>query len=74
MLEFHDEDEYEKTLYDLEEVSQMINNALDKLEKERIKKEKKAKYCDLARKKARKNQKNCKKNNCKNKCNKQGSK
>lgn len=57
MLEFHDEDEYEKTLYDLEEVSQMINEALDKLEKDHIKKAKKARYCDLARKNARKNNK-----------------
>ena len=57
MLEFHDEDEYEKTLYDLEEISQMVNEALLKLEKDKIKKAKKAKYCELARKKARDNRK-----------------
>lgn len=56
MLEFHDENEFDKTLYDLEEISQMINQALEKLEKDKIKKAKKARYCELARQKARKNQ------------------
>lgn len=68
MLEFHDEDEYEKTLYDLEEISQMINDALVKLDKDKLKKQKKAKYCDLARKKMREQQKKYKKSkNYKNK-------
>ena len=60
MLEFHDENEFDKTLYDLEEISQMINEALVKLEKDKIKKARKAKYCELARQKARK-QRNAKK-------------
>ena len=68
MLEFHDEDEYEKTLYDLEEISQMINDALVKLDKDKLKKQKKAKYCDLARKKMREQQNKYKKSkNYKNK-------
>ena len=70
MLEFNDEDELEKTITDLEEVSKMINEALLKLEKDKIKKAKKAKYCDLARKKARE-QKKCQykaKKCCKKEC------
>lgn len=57
MLEFHDENELDKTICDLEEISQMINEALLKLEKDKIKKAKKAKYCELARQKARKQKK-----------------
>lgn len=58
------DDTLEKTLYDLSEISNMIKETLNRLEKDKEKKRKKAMYCDMARK----NKKNCNKNN--KKCNK----
>ena len=50
------EDNLEKTLYDLSEISNMIKEALSKVDKDKEKKKKKAMYCDMARK--NKNKKN----------------
>lgn len=63
MLEFNDEEELDKTLYDLSEVSSMINETIAKLEKDKLKKEKKARYCELARQKNRQNKRNNNKSN-----------
>ena len=62
-LSFEDEtdEDLDKTFYDLNEISKIINDTIKKLEKQKEKKRKKAMYCDLARKNARKNEK--KKNN-----------
>lgn len=62
-LSFEDakEEDLDKTFYDLNEISKIINDTIKKLEKQKEKKRKKAMYCDLARKKARKCNK--KKNN-----------
>ena len=50
------EEDLGKTLYDLSEISYAINETIKKLEeKKKMKKAKKAKYCDLARKNAKKN-------------------
>jgi len=49
-LDDQKEDELEKTLYDLSEISAMIKKTIDKLEKDKEKKRKKAMYCDQARK------------------------
>lgn len=57
-----DDSNLEKTLYDLNEVSKIINNTVLELEKKKEKKRKKAMYCDLARKKEYdKKKKQCKK-------------
>ena len=61
----HKLDGLDETLYDLSEISNMIKETLNRLEKDKEKKRKKAMYCDMARK----NKKNCKKNN--KKCNKE---
>ena len=56
------EEDLSKTLYDLSEISKTINETIKALEEKRKKKkQQKAKYCDMARKKARQ---------CKNKTNK----
>ena len=56
------EEDVSKTLYDLSAISDAINETIKNLEeKKKKKKERKAMYCDLARKKA---------SNLKNKCNK----
>jgi hypothetical protein len=49
------EDNLEKTLYDLSEISNMIKEALSKVDKDKEKKKKKAMYCDMARKNKNKN-------------------
>ena len=50
-----EEDDLGKTLYDLSEISAAINETIKNLEaKRKKKKQQKAKYCDLARKKASK--------------------
>ncbi len=54
-MEDNKEDNLEKTLYDLSEISNMIKEALSKVDKDREKKRKKAMYCDMARKKNNKN-------------------
>ena len=64
--ELEDEDDgnedLDRTLYDLNEISKIINETVKKLERQREKKRKKAMYCDLARKKERENKrKNAKK-------------
>lgn len=56
------DDNLEKTLYDLSEISNMIKEALNKVDKDKEKKRKKAMYCDMARKNKNKN-KYYKKNN-----------
>ena len=56
------DDNLEKTLYDLSEISNMIKEALSKVDKDREKKKKKAMYCEMARKNKNKN-KNYKKYN-----------
>ena len=63
-----EEDDLGKTLYDLSEISAAINETIKNLEaKRKKKKQQKAKYCDLARKKASKNgKKTVKKPNKKN--------
>jgi len=48
-LDSKEEDELEKTLYDLSEISNMIKETISKLEKEKEKKRKKAMYCEQAR-------------------------
>ena len=54
------EEDLGKTLYDLSEISNAINETIKNLEaKKKRKKELKAKYCDLARKKAGKFNKKC---------------
>ena len=45
------DDNLEKTLYDLSEISNMIKETLNKVDKDKEKKRKKAMYCDMARKK-----------------------
>ncbi len=50
-----EEDALEKTLYDLSEISNMIQETLNRLEKDKEKKKKKAMYCDMARKNKNKN-------------------
>ncbi len=56
------EEDLGKTIYDLSEIQAAINETIKNLEaKKKKKKQQKAKYCDLARKKA-------------NKCNKKGNK
>ena len=49
------DDNLEKTLYDLSEISNMIKEALSKVDKDKEKKRKKAMYCDMARKNKNKN-------------------
>ena len=49
------DDNLEKTLYDLSEISNMIKEALNKVDKDKEKKRKKAMYCDMARKNKNKN-------------------
>ena len=51
------EDNLEKTLYDLSEISNMIKETLNKVDKDKEKKRKKAMYCDMARKNKNKNYK-----------------
>ena len=59
------EDNLEKTLYDLSEISSMIKEALAKVDKSKEKKRKKAMYCDMARKKNKNYYKNNKKKSTK---------
>lgn len=47
------DDDLGKTLYDLNEISKIINETIKKIERQKEKKRKKAMYCDLARKKER---------------------
>ena len=62
MEEESNETTLEKTLYDLSEISDMIKEALNKINKKKKKKRKKAMYCDMARKKKYNNYKNKNKN------------
>ena len=62
MEEESNETTLEKTLYDLSEISDMIKEALNKINKDKEKKRKKAMYCDTARKKKYNNYKNKNKN------------
>ena len=62
MEEESNEATLEKTLYDLSEISDMIKEALNKINKDKEKKRKKAMYCDMARKKKYNNYKNKNKN------------
>lgn len=55
------EDELEKTIYDLREITEVISKTINKMEKNKEKKLKKKKYCDLARKGIIVNKKNTKK-------------
>ena len=59
------DDNLEKTLYDLSEISNMIKEALSKVDKDKEKKRKKAMYCDMARKKNKNYYKNNKKKSTK---------
>ena len=59
LLDDVNEDDLGKTLYDLEEISKVINNTISELEKKRKEKKRKKKmYCDMARR--NKNNKCCK--------------
>ena len=62
-LSFEEEpkEDLERTLYDLTEISRIINETMEKLERQ------KEMYCDMARKKAYKEQKEKRKQNNKNK-------
>lgn len=44
-----DNDDFDKTLYDLEEVSLLVKKSIEEMEKKKTKKARKAKYCELAR-------------------------
>lgn len=50
----NENEELEKTIYNLNEISMVVNETIKKLEKEKKKREIKAKYCKLAREKERK--------------------
>ena len=50
----NENEELEKTIYNLNEISMVVNETIKKLEKEKKKRERKAKYCKLAREKERK--------------------
>ena len=63
MLEFNDEKEVDKTIYDLSEISKLVNDTIAKLEKDKLKKAQKAKYCNMAREKARRERDRKKKSN-----------
>ena len=50
----NENEELEKTIYNLNEISMVVSETIKKLEKEKKKRERKAKYCKLAREKERK--------------------